>query len=130
MRADQDHTVSLYSGQGTVLRIVGQLHGASDGSGTDPLAVWNWIINVGAAAADPWAQGADPDGVMLHGNAAAVQPGAATVYAMPGPVELRSEGRRVIEPGEQVWLRMRAFSGGWQWMWVWGVRVLVLLPEA
>lgn len=130
LRDGSDHAVSLYDGPGTVWRVIGTLFGGSDDVVADPGATFGYVVNVGLAAADPAVQGLDPPGVLLHGGATAVVTAEASTYTTPVSVQLETEGRRVIGAGEEVWLRLRALSGGTLWFWTWSIRVLVLLPDA
>lgn len=125
-----DHTVSLYSGLGTVQRIVGSIAGASTSTPAAAMLVYDWTINVGLAAADPLAMGEDPESTLIRGAGIVPNRAVATLYSDPGPYRVDSEGQRIIGAGEQVWLRFRALSGGVSWQWFWELRVLVLLPEA
>lgn len=128
-RNTMDTTFSIYNGPGTVWRVLGEINGASSSTPADPAANWAYVVNVGAAAADPLGAALDPPGTLLRGGVTALVAANARVYTQPAPVRLETEGRRVIGPGEQVWCRMRAQSGGTSWFWTWSVRVLVLLPE-
>lgn len=121
--------VSLYDGPGTVMRVVGSLTGVSASSSADELVVFAWVVNVGATAFDPLDRGEDPEEVMLHGAGFAPVAANTTAETAQPPITLESEGRRVMEPGDQVWLRFRALTGGVLWDWAWSVRVLILLPE-
>jgi hypothetical protein len=128
--ASTDHTLSLYSGLGTIDRIVGQVTGASTSTSTRAMVLYNWTINVGPAAADPIVRGQDPPGMMIRGSGFVPNRAVADFYVDPGPTEVSTEGRRVMQAGDQLWLRFRALTGGISWEWYWDLRVLVLLPEA
>jgi hypothetical protein len=125
-----DHTVSLYSGPGTVQRIVGSLAGGSTSNPAAAMLVYCWTINVGAAAADPLVRGQDAESMLIRGAGIVPNRNVATLYSDPGPYAVHSDGQRIIGAGEQVWLRFRALSGGVSWQWFYELRVLVLLPEA
>lgn len=130
VRDATNHSFSLYSGLGTVWRVLGTITGGSTSNPADAVANWAYAINVGAAAADPLGPTLDPPGTLLRGGVTALVSANADVYSEPVPALLESEGRRVIQPGEQVWCRLRAQSGGTLWFWTWSIRVLVLLPDA
>lgn len=130
VRDGSDESISLYSGPGTVWRVIGTLFGGSDDVVSDPGATFGYTVSVGPTAADPVAMGLDPPGVLLHAGATAVVTAEASTHTTPVQVELESEGRRRIELGDQVWLRLRSLSGGTLWFWTWSIRVLILLPEA
>ncbi len=129
VRDSSDITRSIYNGPGTVYRVIGTLFGGSDDVVTDPGATFGYTVTVGTAAHDPAVQGLDPPGVLLHGGVTALVEAEGTTHTTPVQADLNTEGRRVIGPGEQVWLRLRALSGGTLWFWTWSIRVLVLLPE-
>lgn len=130
MRAVTDMTYSVYNGPGTVWRLTGNLAGAGTSSLTRTAETFVWSVNVGTAAADPLVRGEDPESTLLHGGGVALNPTAAKLHTTFDDVLLESQGRRVIGPGEQVWLRVRALSGGTTWDWFASLRVLILLPEA
>lgn len=128
--ASTDNTISLYSGLGTVTRVIGELWGGAESAPAGAAKFWRWVVNIGAAAASATPVGLDDDSVMVRGLAVAPQRSALAVYGEPAPVTIQTEGQRVLESGDQVWLRMTNASGGVSWFWTWNVRVLVLLPDA
>lgn len=125
-----DETISLYSGEGTILRVAGELWGGSLTTTAGAAKFWRWVLNVGPAALSPTPAGLDPDSVMLRGLGVAPQRASLAVYNEPGPIRVDTEGQRVLESGDQLWLRLATASGGTNWFWTWDVRVLVLLPDA
>ncbi len=127
--ASSDSTVSLYDGPGTVQAVYGELWGGVTATAALAVKSYRWVLNVGAAAADPVPLGADPPGVMLRGLGVAPNRSALAFYNEPAPTLISTEGQRVIGPDEQLWLRLATLSASTTWFWLWSVRVLVLLPE-
>lgn len=123
-------TVEMVEGPGTVQRLVGEIGGQHATTGVGQFASFHWIINVGTAAANPNTFGLDAESTMLHG-AALIPNTAGGQLATTAPVlSFDSEGQRVMEAGESLWLRVDGGAPASGWGWVASIRVLVLLPEA
>lgn len=125
-----DEIISLYSGEGTVLRVLGELWGGALSTTAGAAKFYRWVVNHGPAAASATPVGLDDESVMLRGLATAPQRSSLAVYTEPGPILVQTEGQRVLDPGDQLWLRLTTGSGGTNWFWTWSIRVLILLPEA
>lgn len=121
-------TEVLASGPGTVLAI----HGTLDYSLANPeLSLWGWfgwVINVGTTSANAAATGVDDESVMLRGTGFTPSSGGTPNWSVPHPIELRSEGRRVMAAGESLWFAAETLDVGGLWSWMLTVRVLVQLP--
>lgn len=115
-------------GPGTVLAIYGTL----DYSISNPhLSLWGWfgwVVNVGTAEANPTGTGLDDESVMLRGTGYTPSSGGSGIWSVPHPIELRSEGRRIMETGESLWFAAETLDAGGLWSWMLSVRVLVQLP--
>lgn len=125
-----DMVQELVEGPGTVQRIIGRVFAGRSDSGVGTFASFHYIVNAGAAAADPNVFGLDGDGTMLHGAVIIPNPASSPIRVEPPAPELVSEGQRVLGAGESLWLRMRGGAPATLWSFAYSIRVLVLLPEA
>lgn len=120
---------SLASGPGTVLAIYGTL----DYSINNPqLSLWGWygwVINVGTAPADATAAGVDDESIMLRGTGFTPSEGGSGIWSVPHPIDLRTQGRRVMTAADTLWFAAETLDVGALWDWMLTVRVLVELPE-
>lgn len=123
-------TVEMVDVPGTVQRLVGQINGQHASAGVGQFASFHWIINVGAAAANPNTFGLDAETTMLHGAALIPNTSAGALATTAPQLSFDSEGQRVIGAGESLWLRVDAGLPATDWGWTCSIRVLVLLPEA
>lgn len=118
----------LATGPGTVLAIYGTL----DYSINNPdLSLWGWfgwVINVGVDPADPTESGPDDESVMLRGTGFTPSSGGSDIWSVPHPIDLKSEGRRVMTAADTLWFASETLDTGALWDWMLTVRVLVELP--
>lgn len=128
--SNADEITTLYSGPGTVWRIVGQVLAASaDTDSTQLVEFFGYGVSVGTAAPSVVSTGEDGAGVLLRGAGMGVKSSGVTWASGTPVVELDSEGRRVIGAGEAVRLRLTSFNSALTWTWRYWVRVLILLPD-
>lgn len=120
-----DTIVELLEGPGTVRRIILDLIGGHASTGVGAVASFHWVVNVGAAATDPSVFGLDPPSTMLHGAALIPDPADFPIASQPPALSLDSDGERIMEAGESLWLRMKGGAPATGWAFVYSMRVLV-----
>lgn len=121
--------LSLFTGPGTVQRIVGRTIGTISDFGGQTVANAFYTVSVGTAPEPPVYVGLDPEHVMLHGAMLLVNPVTAAGSSGIEEIRLDTEGQRVVEAGESLWFRVDRGSPAVAWMWQLDLRVLVLDPE-
>lgn len=126
LTGQSDTTVELVDTPGTVTRLIVELLGAHSATGVGSVASFHWIINVGTAAADPSVFGPDAQSTMLHGAGLIPDPADFPVASTPPPIQIDSDGDRIIAAGESLWLRLRAGAPGSDWTFTWVIRALVI----
>lgn len=119
---------AIATGPVTVQRVFANVNGAVDGGATLRWPYWQWGLSVGVAAPSLALPLADESQWLVWRRAVMWNPATRPINTPSPPQDVDTEGQRVLEAGESLWLSFVTKDVSQVTDFIWYARVLVLDP--